>query len=131
MYTSESANLRYAVVEAKWLARPAERFVVEYYSEESLLDLIARPSIVGSGFISRKEALALIPDSFTAPNLAWRTETGGEAKEKGAAKFGDRLLLQDIWVIPRRLLYRAAALFVLISCSKNVFSMALRAFMSI
>jgi hypothetical protein len=141
MYESESCNVRYAVIEAKWIARPAERFVLEYRSEESLRDLIARPSIIGAGFVSREEALALSKDSFKeAPEQMGRTDTACGSKEDkdcaysglpGAAEVGKRFILQKIGMIPRQVFHRLAAAFVLLVFSKSIVSMALRSFMAI
>jgi hypothetical protein len=138
MYATALCNLHYAVIEARWTGRPAERFAVAYYSEESLRELIAGPNIIGSGFNSRQEALALIANSvIAAPNPAWRTEAVCESKENrssaypGPANLHNRISLQRIWTIPSGLIQQVAAAFVLIVCSKNVFSMALRAFMCI
>ncbi len=138
MYATELSSLRYAVIEARWIGRPVERFAVGYYSEESLLELVAGPSIIGSGFVSRKEALALIPDSFmVAANPVWRTEAVCESKENRSrayprtAALQNRLRLQGIWTIPSQLMRQVTAAFVLIVCSKNVFSVALRAFIGV
>ncbi|MFY9910077.1 MAG: hypothetical protein WCF22_24905 [Candidatus Sulfotelmatobacter sp.] len=141
MFESKSSNVRYAVIEARWIARPAERFVIEYRSEESLRDLIARPSIIGSGLVSREEALALSNDFFkVAPEAIRRTGTVCESKEDkggsysahpGQAELGKRLFLKEIGKIPLQLFHRLAAGFVLIVFSKSIFSMALRSFMAI
>jgi hypothetical protein len=138
MCPAELCNPRYAVIEAKWIGRPAERFAIAYFSEESLRELIAGPSIVGSGFISRQEALASIAGSFmVAPNAVSRTEAGCAAKEKdgspyaGATESQHRFTLYRIWMISSRLANQAAAAFVLIVCSKNILSVALRAFIGV
>ena len=53
----DSSCALYAVIEARWSEGPPERFVIAYRDEESLRDVIAAPSIVGTGFITREEAL--------------------------------------------------------------------------
>jgi hypothetical protein len=138
MYATDLCNLRYAVIEAKWMERPAERFAIGYYSEESLRELVVDSSIVGSGFICREQALSLIPESFkVAPNGTSSAETVCESNENrrstcpGAAKVEHRFALQNISMIPGQLIHQVAAAFVLIACSKNVFSLAFRAFMGI
>lgn len=138
MYATELCEPRYAVTEAKWMGRPAERFAIAYYSEESLRELIAGPSIVGSGFISCQEALASIPGSFMiASDAGWRTDPFCESNEKegsdcaSTAELQNRFSLHRIWMIPSRLAHQAAAAFVLIACSKNIFSLALRAFIGV
>jgi hypothetical protein len=129
--------MRYALIEAKWIERPAERFAIGYHSEESLRELVVGSSIVGSGFISRQEALSLIPKSSLAGrNVVSRTEGACESKENRGnahvtAGLQNRFTLQSIWMIPGQLVHHIAAAFVLIACSKNVFSLAFRAFMGI
>ena len=137
MYATELCNLRYAVIEARWIERPAERFAVGYYNEESLRELIVDSSIVGSGFISRQEALSLIPESSKiAASAASSTKAICESKEnRGGAysrtEFEHRVTSKSIWMIPGQLVHQVAAAFVLIACSKNLFSLAFRAFMGI
>lgn len=138
MYAGELSNLRYAVIEAKWIERPAERFAVGYYSEESLRELIVGSNIVGSGFVSRQEALGLIPESLkVAPNAARTSETACESNESRSSAYPETAELENqfpqgnLKIILSRLLHQAAAAFVLIACSKNVFSMTIRAFMGI
>lgn len=135
MYAAQLSNLRYAVIETRWTDRPAEHFAVEYYCEESLRELIAGTSIIGSGFMSRQEALAAIPASImVTPNTPWRTDAIAASKENrmkrhlGLLEFRNRFTLQRIWMIPSRLAHQVAAALVLIVCSKNVFSVALRVF---
>jgi hypothetical protein len=129
--------MRYAVIEAKWMERPAERFAIGYHSEDSLRELVVGSSIVGSGFISRQEALSLIPDSFrVGANVASSTDAAFGSKEQrgiahGTAELQNRFTLQSIWMMPGELVHHIAAAFVLIACSKNVFSLAFRAFMGI
>lgn len=137
MYATELCNMRYAVIEAKWMERPAERFAIGYCSEESLRELVVGSSIVGSGFMSRQEALSVIPDSFRfGTNVASSTEAACESKEQRGSAYGttalqNRFSLQSIWMIPGQLVHHVAAALVLIACSKNVFSLAFRAFMGI
>jgi hypothetical protein len=138
MYASEFCDVRYAVIEARWVGRPAERFTVAYYDEESLRELITGPNIIGSGFLSRQDAVALIPDPFTVdPNAGSRTEADCESTENrssacpGTTELENRFTLQRIWTVPRGLLHQLASALVLIASSKNVLSIALRAFMGI
>lgn len=137
MYASDTFDVRYAVIEARWFGRTAERFALAYSSEESLRELIAGPSIIGT-FGSRQEAVALIPDSVTLdPNATPRLGAVRESKEsksspeQGAAQLLSRIRSQQIWKMPRRLVHQLAAAFVLIVCSKNVLSAAVRAFIGL
>jgi len=56
---------RYAVIEAGNQDRP-ERFVLAYYEEKSLRDLIAATSIIAVGFASREQAAANIEGQLPA-----------------------------------------------------------------
>jgi hypothetical protein len=138
MYASDFCNVRYAVIETRWVGRPAERFTVAYYSEESLRELIIGPNIIGSGFLSRQDAVALIPDSYIAdPNAGSRTEADCESTENTSsacpktAELENRFIFRRIWTLPRGLLHQLASAFVLIASSKNILSIALRAFVGI
>ena len=57
---ANSSIAQYAVIEARKADGPSERFVFAYSDEESLRDLIAKPSIIASGFASREQAEANI-----------------------------------------------------------------------
>jgi hypothetical protein len=138
MYASEFCNVRYAVIEARWVGRPSERFTVAYYSEESLRELIRGPNIIGSGFLSRQDAAALIPESLMVdPNASTRNKADcGSIENRSCASPGtteleNRFTLERIWTVPRGLLHQLASAFVLIGSSKNILSIALRAFMGI
>jgi hypothetical protein len=138
MYASEFCDVRYAVIEARWVGRPAERFTVAYYDEESLRELITGPNIIGSGFLSRQDAVALIPDRFMVdPKAGLRAEADCDSTENrssacpGSTGLENRFTLQRIWTVPRGLLHELASAFVLMASSKNILSIALRAFMGI
>jgi hypothetical protein len=116
MYASEFCNVRYAVIEARWAGRPAERFTVEYYSEESLRELITAPNIIESGFLSRQDAVALVADPIEVdPNARSRTEAGCESTKNrssarpGTTKLENRFNLQRIWMVPGGLLNQLAS----------------------
>ena len=47
---------QYAVIEARRIDGPSERFVIAYSDERALRDLIAGPSIIGCGFATREQA---------------------------------------------------------------------------
>jgi hypothetical protein len=47
---------QYAVIEARRTDGPSERFVIAYSDERALRDLIAGPSIIGCGFVTREQA---------------------------------------------------------------------------
>ena len=54
----EFSEMRYAVIEAPQIESGPERFVVAYYTEQSLREFIAAPRIIAIGFSSRAEAVA-------------------------------------------------------------------------
>jgi hypothetical protein len=95
------------------------------------------PNIIGSGFLSRQQASALIPDSFAAdPNAVSRPEADRESTENsssysGLAELENRFTLQTIWMVPRRLLHQLGSAFVLLASSKNILSIALRTLIGI
>ena len=130
--------MRYAVIEARWFGRNAERFALEYSSEESLRELIAGPSIIGTGFSSRQEALNLITDGVAvAINDAQRVDAVSESTQltsssyDGAPQLRNRTRPQQIWMTPSRLVQQLGAMFVVIVCSRNVLSVAFRAIVGI
>lgn len=89
-----SSIAQYAVIEARRAEGPSERFVCIYSDEESLRDLIAKPSIIACGFPSREEAEANID---TRPrNAAWK-------RIQKAFAFGgaEKRLLRDLVAKPR------------------------------
>ena len=51
-------NLQYAVIQLSSITDPPERLILAYRDERTLRDLIAGPSIVGLGFVSREEAVS-------------------------------------------------------------------------
>jgi hypothetical protein len=57
---------QYAVIEARWIERPSERFVISYSDEESVRDLLAGPNILACGFSSSRDAEAHISASLIA-----------------------------------------------------------------
>jgi len=54
----DSSGMQYAVIAGLRTETGPERLVIAYPNEESLRDLIAAPSIIALGFLSREEAAA-------------------------------------------------------------------------
>ena len=52
----DSSIPQFAVIEARRMDGPSERFVIAYSDENALRDLIAGPSIIGWGFATREQA---------------------------------------------------------------------------
>jgi hypothetical protein len=68
---AQSTNMQYAVIRLSGTKAP-ERVVIAYPNEETLRDLIAEPSIVGLGFVSRQDALATADGDFPKTNVLRR-----------------------------------------------------------
>ena len=51
-------KLQYAVIQLSSITDPPERLILAYRDERTLRALIAGPSIVGLGFVSREEAVS-------------------------------------------------------------------------
>ncbi len=62
-------GVRYAVIQASSKKDRPERLAIAYQGENSLRDLIAAPSIIGLGFVSREEAIANLEDPCQTPLL--------------------------------------------------------------
>lgn len=133
MCAGDFSNILYAVIEVRWIGRPAERFAIAYQSEESLRNMIAAPSIIASGFYSREDALAILQDRFTSVDqsatslaiAAYKPTTKGAARE--LASWQKRLGLTWVWTAARHLLQQLSAVFVIVLFSKSIFSASLRA----
>lgn len=61
----ERCTPRYAVIEAMQSEGGHERFAISYMNEQSLRTLLASPCIVGTGFLSREEALVACQTSMS------------------------------------------------------------------
>jgi hypothetical protein len=65
----QSTNMQYAVIRLSGTNAFPERVVIGYPNEETLRDLIAGPSIIGLGFVSREDALATADRDFPKTNV--------------------------------------------------------------
>jgi len=54
------SGVRYAVIQASSNKEKPDRFVIAYQDEDCLRDLVAAPSILKVGFVSRDEAMATV-----------------------------------------------------------------------
>jgi len=123
----------YAVIEARWSEGP-ERFVIAYRDEESLRDVIAAPSILGFGFITREEALATA--KCDSPNIRGsrqglrapvdRAERHRRWFPSAKRRLVDWLRVPDIRRIACRALQHGGAMAILVFYSKNIVSAAIR-----
>jgi hypothetical protein len=69
---AQSANMQFAVIRLSGTKAFPERVVIAYPNEEILRDLIAGPSIIGLGFVSREDALATADSDFPKTNVQRR-----------------------------------------------------------
>jgi hypothetical protein len=133
----DSSNAQYAVIEARRVEGPSERFVIAYPDEDSLRELIAGPSIIAWGFAHREEAQANIDADFWTAD-AW-TQTSAGPTVDGAEKYQRRAVsakrrlgrgfnLTQTRNIVRGLFQAAVAGAILIFYSRNAVSTAIRSF---
>jgi len=108
---------QYAVIEAGYEGRP-KRFVLAYYEEKSLRDLIAAPSIIAVGFASREQAAANIEGRL--PAVAGRAQVLTTTMENRPERHQTRCQLS-------RALQRGVAGSILIFDSRSSASAPLRA----
>lgn len=79
-----NSKMFYAVIAGLRSEDGAERLVIAYPNEASLLTLIATPSIIARGFSSREEAVASY--SASVPTRAVRKEVTGATPNLGTEK---------------------------------------------
>ena len=137
--TGESQSERYAVIEARWNGVFSERFVISYREEEALRQLIAGPSIIGTGFRSREAAIAAIPNraSRNAPTKdireknTFRSENVHRERQSPRQRPGHSVGLTETRRIACAILQRALATGVLLFYSRSVLGAAIRAFVAV
>jgi hypothetical protein len=131
---ADSPIAQYAVIQARRIEGPSERFVIVYRDEKSLRDLIAGPSIIACGFASHEEAQANIDTDFWAA-AAWKqtsgpTVDGAEKYQRGplSAKRrpGTAFNLAQTGRVIRGFLQAAVAGAILILYSRNAVSAVIR-----
>jgi hypothetical protein len=123
----------YAVIEARWSDGP-ERFVIAYRDEESLRHVIAAPSIVGVGFITREEALASadcwLPVARGSKQSLRASADKAEKHQCGLRsakrRLGDGFRVAETRRIVCRALQHAAAMAIMVFYSRNIASAAIR-----
>lgn len=128
---------QYAVISVRTEPR-CERLVIAYPDEKSLRDLVAAPSILGLGYLSREEALANIDRCTT---LAYPSRRKVMATlvtiTRSFRKFAaNHELPRSGFNFPRTLgiirdlLLRSFAVAIVVLYSKNLWSAAVRALIS-
>ena len=136
----EGRNAQYAVVQARWVGRPAECFAITYDDEEALRAILAGSSILACGIASREQALAVardtlsiacgtnyLPDTEVCESAKPRHNRPGTTKERGKRAFSLERTLNGMNDLSRRVI--AAA--ILFTCSRNVVCGLLRAFIGV
>ena len=130
----DSLIAQYAVIQARRIEGPSERFVIVYRDEESLRDLIAGPSIIACGFASHEEAQANIDADFWTA-AAWKQTSGptvdGAEKYQGGTlsakrRLGTAFNLAQTGRVIRGFLQAAVAGAILILYSRNAVSAVIR-----
>lgn len=125
----------YAVIEARWSEGPPEPFVIAYRDEKSLRDVIAAPSIVGTGFITREEALANAgcwPPVFrgSTQTLMPSIDIAEKHQQRGFSsakrRLVDALSVADTRRIACQALRHAVAVAIVVFYSKNIVSATIR-----
>lgn len=138
MHAAELPTVLYAVIEIRWAGRPAERFALAYQSETSLRNVIARPNIVASGFVSRDDAVAILEGGVMAGASRRRpavqpasdpvtNESAFIDEPRGSYK---RLRPRRAWSAASELLQQLLSAIVIIVFSGSLFARTLRAFIS-
>jgi len=121
-------GVRYAIIQASSNKDRPERLVIAYKDENCLRNLVAAPSILKLGFVSRGEAIAnLTRLAFdTAPSRQkYRITTmSHETEENG--KCTDRHNPVKHPRIPHRILQSAPATLIALFYSKNLVSTMIR-----
>jgi hypothetical protein len=88
-------SVQYAVIQISSIKGSPERMVIAYPNEETLRGLIAGPSIIAFGFVSRDKALASVDGDFLKTDVsrqANETPIAGGNKKGQADSIMDRLL---------------------------------------
>jgi hypothetical protein len=126
------STVRYAVIQASSNNDRPERLVIAYQDENCLRDLIASPSIIGSGFASREEAMANLEGHISGAALSKekpRITAMFPATDKDDLMRGHGFMKYR--KIPHRILRTAVAATIVLFYSKNLvcvmFRMALGA----
>jgi hypothetical protein len=131
---AQSTNTQYAVIRLSGTKAFPERVVIAYPNEETLRDLIAGPSIIGLGFVSREDALATAGSDFPKTNALRRAikkaiAVGNKKFQAHSVinRFLDGFSFSKGCENARSLLHFAIASATLIFYSRNMVSTTIRA----
>jgi hypothetical protein len=122
------SGVRYAVIQASSNKDRPERLVIAYHDENCLRDLIAAPSIIGLGFVSREEAIANLKSfaSNAAPSKQKpRITAMFHATHANAELAGGHGLVKHRR-IPQGIVQSALAAVIALFYSKNIVSVMIR-----
>ena len=133
------AEVRYAVIESLRTEGGSERFVLAYGNEQSLRDLIATPCIAALGFSSREDAAARIKPSTPIPiiqkqaprkTVVKRTEEFQPGR-RGEPRLGECSASSTVRRFLAAFYGDVVAAGILIFFSRNIFSTAIRTFLTV
>jgi len=139
-HLADVANVRYAVLEALRTEGGSERFVVAYRNEYSLRDLIAAPCIAAFGFSSREEAVARTKSCVSMATIKKQVPRTTVVKridehQPGPHRPEQRSETGSASQTIRRFLVAfysdTVAAAILIFSSRNIISVAIRAFLAV
>jgi hypothetical protein len=129
----DSSSAKYAVIETRRTESASQRFVIVYHDEERLRELIAGPSIIACGFLSREEAQTNIDTDFcSAAALKKAPKDRAEKYKRGVPSpkghLGVGFNLTQTGKIVRGFVQSAMAGAILIFYSRNAVSTVIRSF---
>lgn len=139
-HLADVASVRYAILEALRTEGGSEHFVVAYRNEYSLHDLIAAPCIAALGFSSREEAVARTKACVSMATIQTQVPRATIVKRREEDQRGPhwterRSETASASRIIRRLLVGfysdVVAAAILIFSSRNIVSVAIRAFLAV
>ncbi len=139
-HLADVASVRYAVLEALRTEGGSERFVVAYRNEYSLRDLIAAPCIAAFGFSSREEAVARTKSCVSMATIKKQVPRTTVVKridehQPGPHRPEQRSETGSASQTIRRFLVAfysdTVAAAILIFSSRNIISVAIRAFLAV
>jgi hypothetical protein len=125
-------KLQYAVIQLSSITDPPERLILAYRDERTLRALIAGPSIVGMGFVSREEAVSsenLLLEKALGPAPANELDSACEGQHQPYCRGGRApawLSFSSLLKLASGIVQFAFAATIWIFYSKNIVSATIR-----
>jgi hypothetical protein len=125
-------KLQYAVIQLSSITDPPERLILAYRDERTLRTLIAGPSIVGLGFVSREEAVSSENpqlEKAVGPALASELDSAREGQHQPYCREGQAVAwssFSSLLKLARDSVQFAFAASICIFYSKNIVSAIIR-----